>query len=90
MAKLWEIREDYEPNESYRHGGKSKSYEDAFEEGYECGFGDAMRKVEEEKYGSRMGYRSDRSYPRMNMRDEMEEDDRMGERRRRRSNGRYY
>lgn len=100
--RMWEIREGYSPKESYRYGerGGSKSKEEeAYCEGYEDGYSDAMERVAEEKYGNRMGYRgestrtsggsSSSNYSnRMGYRDE--EDEEMGERRRRRSNGRYY
>lgn len=109
MSRMWKIMEEHRPDEmSYRHGGKYKhmgsEYEEAFEEGYECGFEEAMEMVEE-KYGH-MGFRGESrrtsggsSYSRgsssygnrMGYRDEDDEDE-MGERRGRRrrdSRGRY-
>lgn len=74
--RVLEYRQDSE-----RMGRQSMGYKEPYTDeemeiyecGYDAGFGDAMEKVEKEKYGERMGHRS--SY--------------YGERRGRDSRGRY-
>lgn len=92
--RSWKILEGaYSPRESYRHGGMEDELDEAYECGYSEGFGAAMKRVEEEKYG-RMGYRNDntnrtvrsgssssQSYgSRIGYREEEDSEDMMGER----------
>ncbi len=88
MARLWEIREGYDPDKM-RHGYRfddedgdeeiEKAYEEGYHDGYECAMDDMKEKSH---HGYRMPmYRKD-------MRD-YEDDGRADYRRRRDARGRY-
>ena len=100
---MWEIREDYDPDERGRYGMRDDDAEEAYMEGYEkgCehGYRKAMKEAQKERDYEKMGMRND--YPtyhggsnkRVFYRDDMDDmddmDERMGYRRRRDSRGRY-
>lgn len=52
MARLWEIREDYEPDYYDERGGKSSEWHKAFKEGCMHGYKKAMKEFEELEYRS--------------------------------------
>lgn len=102
---MWEIREDYDPDErrgsGYRNEG-SQDYDEGFEDGCEHGYKEAMKKMR--MMGMRQGgqgrYSGGANYrmgmppyvsPYMGYRDEEDDDYEMQERRGRRrdSRGRY-
>lgn len=56
MARLWEIREDYEPE--YHHGSNPELLK-AYKEGCKHGYKKAMKEMEEHEY---RGYRESPSY----------------------------
>ena len=47
MARLWEIREDYEPDFYNERGDKGSEYHKAFKEGCMHGYKKAMKEFEE-------------------------------------------
>lgn len=73
MARLWEIREDYEPE--YRQSGKHSELQKAYKEGCIHGYEKAMKELDE------MEYRRGGSY--IKYRDHDDEDDYRGGRMRR-------
>ena len=78
MARLWQIRESYGDRMSKED--MSVEEREAYDCGYDEGYADAMEEVGSSDMGERYGMRGGRMgnrYPEM------------GERRRRRSNGRY-
>lgn len=91
MARIWQIRQSDEPSRygmDYRKKYETEEEMDAYECGYEEGYGDAMKEVNGGAVGQRMGYRG---Y--MDERGRGESgyrmDDGMGYRRHRDSRGRY-
>ena len=50
MARLWEIREDYEPDFYNERGDKGSEYHKAFKEGCMHGYKKAMKEFDEMEY----------------------------------------
>lgn len=75
--RMWQIREGYDPRYGERHGGDE--VKEAYECGYEEGYGDAMKEV----YGERGNYGNRGGRVRYGNREDEDMQD-MGERRRRR------